>query len=473
MSPVLEAEPAARNECHVRQARSKERNRAIVIGASMAGLAAARVLSDHYGEVILVERDPLEQMPGYGWCLHQGRHTDGIIASARTIWESLFPGLFEDLVEAGAVKADISRDAHWCFEGGEHARCESGLDALLVTRPLLEGMIRQRVRSLPNVGFRDCCHVKGLAAKFNDARRVVGIRVEGGTLFADMVVDASGRRSRSPQWLEALGYEAPKQEKIEVNVGCATRQFRRAGHHLNGALLASIAATTRCARSGIIQAQERDRWSVTLNSYGGQVPTELSAFIEFAKTLPAPYIYDVISDAEPIGEAQPSYFPANVRNHYESLHRFPKGYLVVGDAISCLNPAYGQSMSIAAMEAVELERALRANPSNFADTFFEQTAKIVDAAWGTAAGNDLRMPGVVGPNSTTSRLRSWYLAELHVSAQTDPAVAVAFQNVTNLLKPPQSLLELPLAMRVLSGAFCRRAAVNRSSRLDAAAKGAF
>ena len=455
------------------QARSKNRNCVIVIGASMAGLAAARVLSDHYCEVILVERDQIERVPGHRRGVPQDWHVHGLLASGRTIWERLFPGLFEDLVRAGAVKGDISRDAHWWFEGGEHVRCESGLEGVLVSRPLLEGMIRERVRNLPNVHFRDCCHVKGLAAKFNDASHITGVRLEGGGLFADLVVDATGRGSRSPQWLAALGYEAPRQERVEVNIGYTTRQFRRARHHLNGALLASIAATPQTRRSGFILAQENDRWIVSLNCYGEQPPADLAEFIEFAKALPAPYIYDVISEAEPIGEAHRTCFPANVRNRYELLHRFPKGYLVVGDAISCFNPVYGQGMSVAAMEAVELDRALRANCTNLAETFFEQASKVVDTAWSMTAGNDLRMPGVVGERSTISRLLNWYVGELHVSAQSDPTLVIAFQNVMNLLKDPQSLRDWSLARRVLYGAFVRRAATKKASRLEAAARAAF
>jgi len=472
MSLAHQAAPEIADIRPALQARTKNRNSAIVVGASMAGLAAARVLSEHYSEVILVERDQIENRPCHRRGVPQDWHTHGLLASGRTIWETFFPGLFRDLVSDGALRGDVSRDAHWWFEGGEHVRCESGLEGVLVSRPLLEGMIRERVRNLPNVHFRDCCHVKGLAAKFNDASRVTGVRLEGGSLFADLIVDATGRGSRSPQWLAALGYEAPRQERIVVNIGYTTRQFRRVPHHLNGALLASIAATPQTGRSGFILAQENDTWIVSLNSYGEQPPTDLAAFIEFARSLPAPYIYDVISQAEPIGEAHRTCFPANVRNRYEMLHRFPKGYLVVGDAISCFNPVYGQGMSVAAMEAVALDKALCEKGANLAETFFAEAAKSIDIAWSMAAGNDLRMPSVVGAKSAISRLLNWYVGELHVGAQSDPTLVIAFQNVMNLLKGPRSLLDWSLATRVLYGAFVRHTA-KRGARLEAMAKAAF
>lgn len=472
MSLTVDTFAPVHNEPHWKGSIAASRNRAIVIGGSMAGLAAARVLSDHYSEVILVERDHLEEIPGHRRGVPQGRHTHGLLASGRSIWESFFPRLFDDVLSAGGVKADISRDAHWCFEGGEHVRFESGLDAVLVSRPLLEGMVRERVRDLSNVLFWDGCQVNGLVANA-DKSRVIGITSEDGTLLADLVVDATGRGSRSPRWLEALGYEAPEQERIEVNIGYATRHFRRTRYHLKGALLASIAAIPETGRSGIILAQEGNRWTVSLNSYGGQVPTELSAFREFARTLPASYIYDVISQAEPIGEAQSAHFLANVRNRYETMNRFPEGYLVLGDAICSFNPVYGQGMSVAAMEAVELGRALRVGPTNLARRFFAQAAKVIDTAWSTAAGNDLRMPGVDGPKTLLSRFLNWYMAELHVSAQSDTELAMAFQNVTNLLAPPQSLLRPRLTARVLFEAFFRHAARNTEMRLEAAERGAF
>jgi 2-polyprenyl-6-methoxyphenol hydroxylase-like FAD-dependent oxidoreductase len=200
---------------------------------------------------------------------------------------------------------------------------------------------------------------------------------------------------------------------------------------------------------------------------------ELSAFIDFAKTLPASYIYDVVSQAEPIGEAQSARFPANVRNRYEAMSRFPEGYLVLGDAICSFNPIYGQGMSVAALEAVELDKALRASSTKLAQRFFAQAARVVDTAWSTAAGNDLRMPGVTGPRTLVSHFLNWYVSELHVSAQADTGLAMAIQNVTNLLAPPQSLLRPRLATRVLSAAFFRQAARNRATRLEAVSRGAF
>jgi 2-polyprenyl-6-methoxyphenol hydroxylase-like FAD-dependent oxidoreductase len=349
------------------------------MGASMSGLVATRILSDHYREVVLVEQDRFENVVEHRRGVPQSRHAHGLLAGGKNTLERFFPGLFDEVMSVGALRCCITRE-HWCFGGGEHLRFASDLEGALVSRPLIEGMVREHVRMIPNVHIRDGCQVRGLIAT-SDNSRVTGINVAGGTMHADMVVDATGRSSRSPQWLESMGYETPKQERIEVNITYATRQFRRASLHLNGALLASIPATPESRRGGILLAQEGDIWTATLNCYGGEIPTELPSFIEFAKTLPASYIYDVVSQAEPLGEARSARFPASVRHRYEYMRRFSKGYLIVGDAISNFNPVYGQGMSVAALEALELDKVLRNGSKNLAQRFFAQAAKVVDSPW--------------------------------------------------------------------------------------------
>jgi 2-polyprenyl-6-methoxyphenol hydroxylase-like FAD-dependent oxidoreductase len=444
------------------------RDRAIVIGGSIAGLAAARVLSDHFREVVLVERDQLGAMGEHRRGVPQGRHTHGLLTGGLRALEGFFPGLSEESRRAGGLRIDLTRDAYWCFEGGEHLRFVSDLDGLLLSRPLLEGIVRERVRSIPNVHFWDGCQVQGLISS-SDNRRVTGIQISGEVaaepVLADLVIDATGRGSRSPIWLETIGYGTPKEVKIEVNIAYATCHFLRTPEHLNGALLASIPATPDNKRGGIILAQEGDRWVVTLSARSGEkVPTDLRQFIEFAKTLPAPYIYNVISRAQAIDEPQAARFPASVRRRYEHMNRFPEGFLVLGDAICSLNPVYGQGMSVAALEAVELDKALREGSQKFARSFFARAAKIVDAPWSMAAGNDLRMPDVPGKRKVMGRFLHWYLAKLNMAARYDRCAVIAFQKAKNLLAPPQSLLKPQLMARVLSTAISLRSIPRASAK---------
>jgi 2-polyprenyl-6-methoxyphenol hydroxylase-like FAD-dependent oxidoreductase len=444
------------------------RNRAIVMGGSIAGLAAARVLSDHFRDVILVERDQFGAVGEHRRGVPQGKHTHGLLAGGLRALEGLFPGLFEEARRAGGLAVDLTRDAYWCFEGGEYRRFASDLEGLLLSRPLLEGIIRERVRRIPNVRLWDGCQVQGLISS-SDNRRITGIQIGGDMVAqrvpADLVIDATGRGSHSPSWLEVLGYRKPKQDKIEVNISYATWHFLRTPNHLDGASLASIPATPNNKRGGVIVAQEGNRWIVTLTARSGEtVPTNLRSFIEFARTLPAPYIHDVISHAQAIGEPQAARFPASVRRRYEHMNRFPDGFLALGDAICSFNPVYGQGMSVAVLEAVELHKTLREGSRKLAQKFFARAAKIVDAPWSMAAGNDLRMPDVPGKRTVVGRFLHWYLAKLNMAARYDMSAVMAFQKAKNLLAPPQSLLKPQLMARVLSTAFSLRPMARSSAK---------
>jgi 2-polyprenyl-6-methoxyphenol hydroxylase-like FAD-dependent oxidoreductase len=424
------------------------RNHAIVIGGSMAGLLAARVLSDYYQQVTLIERDLLPDEARQRRGVPQGRHTHGLLASGRDVLEQYFPGISRELLQAGAITGDIVRDARWFFEGACLTRVASGLNGLLMSRPFLEAAVRSRVLRIPNISRQDAATVESLVS--DQSGRVGGVRVNGETLRADLTVDATGRGSHSPQWLQSMGYEPPQEESVQIGLAYTTRFFRRWPSDLGGDIAAVIPPTPHGKRGGVMLAQEGDRWTVTLISHFVKSASEhLEGFIEFAQQLPAPYIYDVIKHAEPLGDAVSARFPASIRRRYELLKRFPQGYLVFGDALCSFNPIYGQGMSVAALEAVELESSLAANSADLARDFFRRAAKVVDIPWSIAAGNDLRMPEAIGRRTAGVRIINWYMSKLHKAAHSDPAPTLAFHRVGNLLAPPESILHPRIAARVL------------------------
>lgn len=195
--------------------------------------------------------------------------------------------------------------------------------------------------------------------------------------------------------------------------------------------------------------QEGDRWTVTLISHFGKpAPEELPGFIDYARSLPAPYIYQVIRGAEPVSEPATARFPASLRHRYEKLDRFPEGFLVFGDAISSFNPIYGQGMSVAALEAVELGQTLSEGSRDLAKRFFARAAKVVDIPWSIAVGNDLRMPETVGPRTGAVKFLNWYMSKLHRAAHTDPVASLTFHRVANLLEPPASVMHPRVIARV-------------------------
>jgi 2-polyprenyl-6-methoxyphenol hydroxylase-like FAD-dependent oxidoreductase len=436
--------------------------RAIVIGASMGGLLAARALSDFFDEVLLVERDRLANSAEHRRGVPQGRHTHVILTSGCRVLEALFPGICREIVDAGGVGGDAAQDVSWFVEGARLSRFVSGLEGLGMSRELLESAVRTRVRSLPNVRVRENASVNGLIVSDGN-RRVAGVTLGAETLDAELVVDAGGRGSRSPGWLQALGYEKPPTQSVGIELRYTTRRFRRRARDLSGYNAVVIPPTPAGKRGAVIVAQEGDRWTVTLMTHFGDFPPpELGGFIEFTRTLPVSDIYDVVRDAEPFGEPQTIRVPTSVRHRYELLRPFPAGYLVFGDAISSFNPIYGQGMSVAALEAVALASVLRRHPRDLARQFFRRSAKIVDAAWAISAGNDVRMPEANGRRSAATSLTNWYVAKLLQAGHADPHIARAFLNVSNLVATPPSLAHPSVLFGMLRAATACRPAQESS-----------
>jgi 2-polyprenyl-6-methoxyphenol hydroxylase-like FAD-dependent oxidoreductase len=436
---------------------------AIVIGASMGGLLAARALADYYQQVTVLERDILPNPGKNRQGVPQDSHAHGLLSRGREAIEQLFPGITQELKAQGALSADLLQQTRWFTNGGYlYQKSQSNLNGLLVSRPLLEAQVRKRLLSLPNIKIIENCHVLGLLTT-PDQTRIVGVRFthhpsDGSfesTLNADLVVDATGRRSQSPVWLEKLGYEKPQEEQVHVGISYMTRIYRRQPEHLQGDLSTIVSPSLPNWRYGAILAQEGDRWIVTIGGYlGDRAPRDEEGFLEFAKSIPAQDIYEVIKDAEPLSELLPYKFPSNQRHHYEGMARFPENYLVFGDAICSFNPVYGQGMTVAALESLTLQNCLDLGSQNLQARFFKEAAKVVDIAWSIAANNDLRITQMAGAGSPMVRFLNWYMSKLHVAARTDRVVAIAFLQVSNLMASPYSLMHPRISLRVLWGKLC-------------------
>jgi 2-polyprenyl-6-methoxyphenol hydroxylase-like FAD-dependent oxidoreductase len=419
---------------------------AVVLGAGLGGLVAARVLADRYERVTIIERDRLPtEGPRKG--VPQGRHAHGLLARGRAALEELFPGFTADVTAAGGLPTDLQNECRWYQDGNLLRQEPSELSGLLASRPLLEATVRRHVLSLGHVTIREGAGCDRLLA---EGRTVRGVVVEGEDVPADLVVDATGRGSRTPRWLAELGGEAPVIEEVQVDIAYASRVYRRRPEHLDGDTAVSIAPTPKVRRGGTALAMEGDRWIIMLSGYRGEhPPLDPAGYESFASTILSGEIADIIRTSEPLTDPVPFTYPRSRRVRYERLRDFPDGYLVFGDAICSFNPVYGQGMTVAALEALALRDCL--GQPDLARRFLAKAANLVDVPWDIAVGGDRRFPEVAGPRTPKVRIINAYLARLKKAAASDGHLALAFLRVANLMDRPESLLAPPVAWRVLKG----------------------
>jgi 2-polyprenyl-6-methoxyphenol hydroxylase-like FAD-dependent oxidoreductase len=418
---------------------------AVIAGASMSGLLAAAALSDVYDRITILDRDVLPGGPGHRRGNAQSHHAHGLLAGGQQAMERLLPGLTAELFDRGALLGDVQEDLRWIFEGRSLARRISGVRGLLLSRPLLEDQVRRRVMDLPAVEIVGDRAVTGLTSY---AGAITGVRLTSGAIDADLVIDATGRGSRTPMWLGELGYAAPKEERVRIDVSYSSRIFRREAGHLDGDLGVIIGPAPDLGRSGLALAIEDDRWIVTLSAYGDVPPAGLDDFVTWTKTLASPDLHDLVASAEPIGDARAYRTPASVRRGYHRLRRVPDGLLVTGDAVTAFNPRFGQGMTVAALEALALRDWARTGDLRPA-VFFKAIARAAAPAWDMTRGNDLRIPQVEGDRTVKVRLVNAYMGRYIGAASTDPELARRFLRVSNLLDAPTTLLGPDSARRVL------------------------
>jgi 2-polyprenyl-6-methoxyphenol hydroxylase-like FAD-dependent oxidoreductase len=437
---------------------------AVVLGGSLAGLLAARVLADAYDRVTVVERDPLPMTAENRKGVPQGRHAHVLLAQGAQILDGLFPGLLDDLAAGGAP---VIRDlGEFRFSPGGHRLRLEGHPQEAITyqasRPYLESQVRARVRALPTVEIVDRCDVVGLVTTV--ARdRVTGVRILHGTVGAvetlgvDLVLDATGRGGRATAWLAAIGYELPPEEQLPIHVRYATRHLRLRPGALGGEKFVAVGAEPDRPTSLVLFAEEQDRWVLTLIGYDRHhPPADPPGFLAFAETVAPPDVFAAICDAAPLDDIVAHRFPANLRRRYERLRRFPSGLLAFGDAICSTNPAYALGMSVAALQAVALRDSLASGDGDLARRFFRAAAKPIDMAWQLTVGSDLSLPQVQGPRPLPVRIINAYVNRVLTAAERDRMVAERFLRVAALQDPVTRLFRLPTALRVLLGNRRRR-----------------
>ncbi|MEV4943687.1 FAD-dependent oxidoreductase [Streptomyces zaomyceticus] len=432
--------------------------RAVVLGASMAGLLAARVLADSYDEVLVVERDAITGTTTARKGVGQGRHVHGLLARGQQILDELFPGFTREAVEAGIPTGDLG-ELRWFFNGRRLSPGTTGLICVSATRPVLESRVRERVAALPGVTLLERHDIVGLVA--DDGRdNVTGVRVQSQehgsverTIDTDLVVDATGRGSRTPVWLEEFGYERPDEERIRIDLSYTTRRFRlRDETVLDGDLSINPVSSPSHRRGAFLSRIEDGLVVVSLTGVlGDSAPADLEGFLEWTRTLPVSDVYDVIHDAEPVDDGVVFRYPASQRRRYERLSRFPGNFVVLGDAACSFNPVYGQGMTVSALEALVLREHLGRGPVD-PKAFLADIAGTIELPWQLSASADLGYPEVEGERTPEWEAAGGYMAALHAAATVDGEVTATFMRVMGLVATPDALMSPDMLRRVEEGA---------------------
>jgi 2-polyprenyl-6-methoxyphenol hydroxylase-like FAD-dependent oxidoreductase len=441
---------------------------AVVIGGSIAGLLAARVLTDHFRTVTIVERDRLPFAPAARTGAPQSAHQHVLLQRGLQITEALFPGISQELIAAGAPVVDMAADVAWLTAAGWGVRFESDLKMVASSRELLEWSIRRRLTAQDGIRFVEAADVCGLV-RSDDA--VVGVRLRARGLRtaeqeerAHLVVDASGRHSKLPEWLAALGYARPRERVVNGYLGYASRIYR---------VPAAVPPTWRGVyvqpapphhkRGGVIFPLEGDRWHVTLAGVGRDYPpTDETGFLEFAESLRSRILFDAIRHAEPMSPISGFRATENRWRAYESMRRFPDGIIVIGDAACAFNPVYAQGMTTAALGAETLAALLERRRvrdtgaiAGLGRGFQRALARVNAQAWRLATSEDLRLPQTTGARaSIATRLAHGYFDRLMRLATERPDVRLAFLRTMNMLEGPGVLF----SPRILSAALRTRPA---------------
>lgn len=429
------------------------RSHAVVIGASVAGVTAAQALSGRFEQVTILDRDTLPDAAQPRRGVPQGHHPHVLLAAGQDALAQLFPGIHEDLVEAGAVPFEPGLDLGIHRFGGLWPRVDTGLRLVSMSRPLLETTLRDRVAKQSNVAIRDGVAISGLAG---NRAGVTGVRLDGGEILAaDLVVDATGRGSRSDRWLANLDLPVPDTAEIKIGVGYATRVYQREPGVLPwGVGLFVLPTPPGEKRAGLVLPIEGDRWLVAMGGWHGAFPRSEAEFVDFARELPHPAVAEVLANGKPLSEFTSYGFPSSRRRYFERLRQVPGGYVTTGDAVCSFNPIYGQGMTCASLEAIALGEVLDKHgdaTGAMGRDFYRRISSILATPWRFAAGGDFAFPETQGPKPRGIDLFNGYSRRIQLASKVDPEVRRAFTSVQHLVVPPGVLFKPAMVRRVLRG----------------------
>jgi len=437
---------------------------AVVVGGSIAGLITARVLSEYFDQITVLERDEIEDRPAIHKSIPQGNHLHALLHGGLQVLLSLYPAFTDDLRLRGATKITVGRDIVWYLPDGKaysptgsvRTPFESGLEAYCASRGLIEFVIRWRTTAISNIKLESGTAVRELMYREG---RVRGVRCADSRLIeAELVVDATGRGHRARQWLTSIGFSPPEETAIGLDTAYSTANFRRPESFPGEPIMFITGPAPHFTRRGYVITIENGTLLVSLiGRFGDVPPTDKEGFLAFAEELHSDLAYGIIKEAEQLSPIAHHRFSSSVQRHYERMKSFPDGFLVIGDALCTFNPIYAQGMSAAAKQAKILQGILAQyaeqsrDIGGIASLFFPKAAEFNSTPWNLAASFDFAFPQTRGSRPPGTEERARYFAALDRLQLQDSEVQRVMTEVFQLVQPLSVLQQEPFRSRALGG----------------------
>lgn len=428
----------------------------MVLGAGMAGLLAARVASEFYESVTVVDRDRLPDQPVHRRGVPQGRHLHSFLSRGTGILGELFPGILDDLAAAGAVVIDNADLSGRYARIGRHELNRTGrladpraLAVYSASRPFVEFHLRRRVDKLGNVAFLDGHEA---VAPVVACGIVSGVRITNRrnrltqNLHADLLIDATGRAARTTEFIAGHGFGCVPQQRLDAKWGYSSQLLRIPPGRIADRFV--FIDQGRAEPGLLMVAYEQDTWMLSVARHGdyGSPPADFTAMLAAAKQILPPAVMAALREATPVGDIAVSRDTGALWHRYDRMPRFPAGLVVIGDGLCRLNPLHGQGMTMAALEALALRDCLRQHGPDLPHRFFRAAADQIAPIWAMNAAHDSPSDR---RHPVRHRLNRWFADAAATAASRDIAVTERFLRVRNLLDPPSRLRDPVLLWRIL------------------------
>lgn len=432
---------------------------AVVLGGGLAGMLSAVALSRHADRVTIVEYDQYPDEPATRRGIPQAHQSHMFMGGGAEAVDQLLPGTIDLLYAAGAHRLKMSHNILTLSAEGWYRRFDHKAYLISCTRGLIDYTVRQQALRDDTITVLESTKVIGLVG---DPAKVTGVRVQEGeqderTIDADFVVDATGSRSKAPEWLTAIGLPQVQEEFMDAGLAYASRIYEAPEWARDGVPAMLIQAKPQEGRPGGgagLLPLEGGRWIVPLiGTRGGQPPSNEEGFLEFARGVRHPMVARLIETARPVREIRAARGLADRRRRFEKLP-VPEGFVAIGDSATVLSPNYATGMSLAAFGALALRTRLKTHglKPGLSRKVQADVAKAAAGPWRTAISSDRWFPDV----KTNIKLRGGGMQRAMVSrwsrtAAVTPEVAGPALEVATLSSPPSKMMTLPMIMSVLRG----------------------